>query len=134
MEALDADPDAAVATLAHRAPEEARDDPNRVKVVTDQRGRALYFSRTAIPFPRDAGAGDAAPLLQHVGLYAYRREFLARYSELRPTPLERTESLEQLRVMENGFAIAVAEIEAWESCPVDVPEDVPRVEALLASR
>jgi len=129
VKALREAPSAVLSTLAHRAPREAWDDPNRVKVVTDRNGRALYFSRSAIPFARDP-EGEAS-LLQHVGLYAYRREFLARYAEFAPTPLELTESLEQLRVLENGFEIAVAEIEGWSSCPVDVPEDIARVEALL---
>jgi 3-deoxy-manno-octulosonate cytidylyltransferase (CMP-KDO synthetase) len=130
VEALEADPEVPMATLAHRADLEAREDPNRVKVVLDQRGRALYFSRGAIPAQRDTGKG-APPTLQHVGLYAYRRAFLMRLVRLPQTPLERGEALEQLRVLEHGFAIRVAVVEGWRSVPVDVPEDVLRVEAHL---
>jgi 3-deoxy-manno-octulosonate cytidylyltransferase (CMP-KDO synthetase) len=84
-------------------------DPNIVKVVADCRGRALYFSRSHIPFDRD-GAG-ARPL-KHVGLYVYRAGFLRRYVTLPATPLEQTEKLEQLRVLEHGHAIGVAIAEA----------------------
>lgn len=132
IEALLADPDAPMATLVHAALPEALSDPNRVKVVTDRRGRALYFSRSAIPARRDAGAKP--PLWQHIGLYAYRRPFLLEYVRLPRTPLEESEQLEQLRALEHGFAIRVAVIEGWESCPVDVPADVPAVEARLAAR
>jgi 3-deoxy-manno-octulosonate cytidylyltransferase (CMP-KDO synthetase) len=130
VEALEADPEVPMATLAHRADPGAREDPNRVKVVLDQRGRALYFSRSAIPAQRDAG-GKVPPTLQHVGLYAYRRPFLMRLVRLAQTPLERSEALEQLRALEHGFAIRVAVVEGWRSVPVDVPQDVVRVEAQL---
>jgi 3-deoxy-manno-octulosonate cytidylyltransferase (CMP-KDO synthetase) len=125
--ALDEDPGAAMSTVAHPAEPEGFDDPNRVKLVLDRRGRALYFSRSRIPYEREPGA----PLLQHVGLYAYRRPFLLEFVRLAQTPLERTEALEQLRALEHGHAIRVAVIEGWCSVPVDVPEDVARVEAAL---
>ncbi|HVH05775.1 MAG TPA: hypothetical protein VNE71_07240, partial [Myxococcota bacterium] len=111
----------------HAAP--ALDDPNRVKVVLDRAGFALYVSRATIPHRRD---GAAAPVWQHVGLYAYRRAFLARYVALPPTPLELAEALEQLRALEHGYRIRAAIVEGWRSVPVDVPADVARVEALLA--
>jgi 3-deoxy-manno-octulosonate cytidylyltransferase (CMP-KDO synthetase) len=130
--ALEEAPEAPMATVAHRASSEALADPNRVKLVMDRRGFALYFSRAAIPHRR-AGNADA-PIWQHVGLYAYRREFLQRFVTLAPTPLERSEALEQLRALEHGHPIRVARIEGWESHPVDVPEDIARVEALLAAR
>lgn len=83
-------------------------DPNCVKVVLDLDGCALYFSRSRIPFDRDArGGSDAAPL-RHVGLYVYRRGFLDRYLAMAPTPLERAEQLEQLRALQHGHRIAVA--------------------------
>ena len=132
LAALREAPDAVVGTVAHRAPDAAIDDPNRVKVVLDRRGRALYFSRSTIP-ARRAG-GEPAPLLQHVGLYAYRRDFLLRYVDLPPTPAERSEALEQLRVLEHGHTIQVGLVEGWESVPVDTPEDLERVEALLRVR
>lgn len=80
-------------------------DPNVVKVVVDQRGRAMYFSRSRVPFDRD-GEGRVQPL-KHIGLYAYRRDFLPVYTALAPTPCEEAEKLEQLRVLEHGHAIAV---------------------------
>ncbi len=127
--ALEEDPDASMSTVVHEAEPGALDDPNRVKVVLDRRGRALYFSRSRIPYVREA---EAAPRpWQHVGLYVYRREFLLEFVRLAPTPLERTEALEQLRALENGHAIRVAIVEGWSSVPVDVPEDVARVEAAL---
>jgi 3-deoxy-manno-octulosonate cytidylyltransferase (CMP-KDO synthetase) len=128
LAALDEDPGAAMSTVAHAAEPEGLDDPNRVKVVLDRRGRALYFSRSRIPYPREAaGAG----WLQHVGLYAYRRPFLLDFVRLAQTPLERCEALEQLRALEHGHAIRVAVVEGWRSVPVDVPADVALVERAL---
>lgn len=130
--ALEADPDAPMATVVHAADPEALDDPHRVKVVLDRRGRALYFSRSRIPAPRHPEGG--APTWQHVGLYAYRRDFLLRLVALAPTPLERTEGLEQLRALEHGFPIAVAVVDGWRGLSVDVPADVAAVEARLRRR
>ena len=104
-------------------------DPNRVKVVLDRRGFALYFSRAPIPHRRDEAAEP--PLWQHVGLYAYRRDFLQRYVALPRTPLEQAEALEQLRALEHGYPIRVAVVEGWRSVPVDVPADVAKVEEIL---
>lgn len=129
IEALLRDDRAAMSTIVHRAEPAAFEDPNRVKVVVDNAGFALYFSRAPIPFRRkDTGLVP----LQHVGLYAYRREFLLDFVKLDRSPAERAEELEQLRVLENGHRIRVAEIVGWTSVPVDVPEDVPIVEAALA--
>ena len=111
-------------------------DPNAVKVVVDAAGRALYFSRRAIPFVRDSAEGSpeqqlaAFPFLKHLGIYGYRRDTLKRLVEFAPSPLEQAEQLEQLRALENGIGIAVCLVE-HESIGVDVPEDVQRVEALL---
>ena len=132
VDALSAAPECAMATAVHRAEPEAARDPNRVKVVLDRACNALYFSRAAIPASQDAAS--APPLWQHVGLYAYRREFLLKYVTLLQTPAERAEKLEQLRALEHGYAIRCAVIEGWRSVPVDVPEDVARVEAALAAR
>jgi 3-deoxy-manno-octulosonate cytidylyltransferase (CMP-KDO synthetase) len=132
VDALLAEPATPMATVVHAAPLSALDDPNRVKVVLDRRGFALYFSRSPIPARRDPDA--APPLWQHVGLYAYRRSFLLDYVRLPQTPLERSEALEQLRALEHGHPIRVAVIEGWESLPVDVPADLARVEAALAAR
>ncbi len=125
--ALEADPEAAMATIAHAAEPADVDDPNRVKLVLDARGRALYFSRSRIPYPRQPGART----LQHVGIYAYRREFLLEFVRLPQTELECSEQLEQLRALEHGHAIRVAVIDGWHSVPVDVPADVALVEAAL---
>jgi len=129
VDALAADPGAPMATVAHPADRDALADPNRVKVVTDRRGRALYFSRSAIPFQREGA--PPVRVLQHVGLYAYRRDFLLRFVGLARTPAERAESLEQLRALEHGHPIQVAVVEGWSSAAVDVPADVARVEARL---
>jgi len=133
VEALVAEPSAPMATVVHAVAADALADPNRVKAVLDRRGFALYFSRAPIPFVRDASA-RRPPVWQHVGLYAYRREFLLEYVKLPRTPLEETEALEQLRALEHGHPIRVAAIEGWESLPVDVPADVAKVEAALAAR
>ena len=132
LEALEADAEAAIATVVHRLEPAALSDPNRVKVVLDRAGRALYFSRAAIPYRRvDA---KAPRYFQHVGLYAYRRDALLRFVTLAQGEAECAEGLEQLRALEHGFAIRCAVIEGWQSVPVDVPADVARVEALLARR
>lgn len=98
-------------------------NPNNVKVVVDLKGNALYFSRSLIPFPRNAGK---SPVYKHIGIYAYRRQFLIDYAAMEPTPLELTESLEQLRALENGFKIRVIK----SSCRfigVDTAEDLQLV-------
>ena len=119
---------ASMSTVVHRAEPDAFDDPNRVKVVVDRHGFALYFSRAPIPFRRkDMGL---APL-QHVGLYVYRKEFLLEFVTWPRTPAEQAEELEQLRALENGHRIRVAEIKGWTSIPVDVPDDLAKVEAAL---
>lgn len=118
-------------------------NPAVVKVVTDPDGFALYFSRAPLPFPRAevlahgslTAALAAKPELlhlfaKHTGLYVYRREFLLQYAKLPPTPLEQTEALEQLRVLENGWRIRVVKV-AHRSIGVDTPEDAERVRALL---
>lgn len=107
VEAVEARPEADIVTAAvpfgaAAAPE----DPDAVKVVVDSRGNALYFSRARIPHPRGA---DAVPPRLHVGLYAFRREALLRFTGLAPTPLEQTERLEQLRALENGMIVHVVD-------------------------
>ena len=119
-----------IVTLAAEAEEGDLENPNTVKVVLDRRGYALYFSRAPIPYPRTPGA---APVLRHLGIYGYQADALQRLSELAPTPLERSESLEQLRALENGMAIRVL-TGARPSQGVDTAEDVARVEAILRQR
>ena len=104
-------------------------DPNVVKVVTDARDNAIYFSRSPIPYVREAG-GEIRAYFKHIGLYVYRREFLLAYPDLPVGPLERAERLEQLRALENGFKIRVVETE-YESLGVDTPEDWERVDGAV---
>lgn len=96
-------------------------NPNVVKVVRARDGRALYFSRAPIPHDRDAQRNPAAQPLRHVGVYVYRRAFLDQYVTLAPTPLERAEQLEQLRVLEHGYTIAVGLV-ASAHAGIDTPE------------
>jgi len=125
--ALLRDAETPMATVVHALEPEARDDPNRVKVVLDRAGFALYFSRCPIPYAR----GKVTATWQHVGIYAYRRSFLLEFVDLPRTPAERAEELEQLRALEHGYRIRAAVVEGWRSVAVDVPEDIARVEARL---
>ncbi len=119
VQAMHLDADAIMATVASPfTSAEDPADPNIVKVAVDRRGRALLFTRAAIPYQRVSG--HASPL-KHVGIYAYRRPFLRRYVELTPTPLEQAESLEQLRVLEHGFPIAVI-VRDVRHTGIDTPE------------
>lgn len=146
VEALRQDAEAVVATTCEKI-ESASEvlSPDTVKVLIDERGRAIYFSRHAIPFPRDAvkrhktleRALLCEPALlklfrKHTGLYAYRRPFLLEYAKWQPTVLEKVESLEQLRIIERGFKIAVVEA-ASRSIGVDTPEDLERVREMFAA-
>jgi 3-deoxy-manno-octulosonate cytidylyltransferase (CMP-KDO synthetase) len=128
---LDAAPDAPMATLATPlAPEEA-DDPNIVKLVTDARGFALYFSRAPIPCWRDGRPAGTDAYRRHLGIYAYRAGFLRRFATLEPAPLEQAERLEQLRALWHGYRIHVADAVALPGTGLDTPEDVARIEAAL---
>jgi 3-deoxy-manno-octulosonate cytidylyltransferase (CMP-KDO synthetase) len=129
--------DCVMSTAAHpiAAPAEF-DNPNVVKVVLDAAGRALYFSRAPIPWWRDGRAAAASALqspapLRHIGLYAYRAGFLRRFPGLPSAPLERLESLEQLRVLWHGERIAVHVTDTAPGPGVDTPEDLERVRALF---
>lgn len=121
-------PEVEVATLAVSCPPEEFANPNAVKVVTARDGRALYFSRATIPFDRD-GIGFEG-YRKHLGIYAYRRAALERFAALEPSPLERLERLEQLRLLENGIAVYVAEAPG-DTIGVDTEEDLLRAEAML---
>ncbi len=137
-EMLEAREDCVMSTAAHAIDSmKELDDPNVVKVVLDSAGRALYFSRAAIPWWRDARAAGAPAVptpapLRHIGLYAYRASFLRRYAGLSPSPLEGIESLEQLRVLWHGERIAVHVSDSRPGPGVDTPADLERVRALLA--
>lgn len=115
-------------------------DPNVVKVVTDRDGRALYFSRAPIPWHRDAAPAGLASqrshdgARRHIGLYAYRVRALRRLAALAPTPLERLEKLEQLRALEHGMDIRVADAQVLPGPDVNTPDDVARVLPLLQAQ
>jgi 3-deoxy-manno-octulosonate cytidylyltransferase (CMP-KDO synthetase) len=121
-----------VSTLKVRCTPENIANPNAVKVVTAANGRALYFSRATIPFNRDGQSGDitAPQYWKHIGLYAYRKATLERFTALPPSALEKTERLEQLRFLENGIDIYVEPTE-FDTIGVDTEEDLHRVEAIL---
>jgi 3-deoxy-manno-octulosonate cytidylyltransferase (CMP-KDO synthetase) len=109
------------------ADESVYHDPNAVKVVLDMQGRALYFSRSPLPFYRDGVFGGA---YLHAGIYCFRREFLSRYAALEPTLLEQAEKLEQLRILEHGYAIGVV-ITGHAAIGVDTPEDLETVRRMI---
>ncbi|HUX14674.1 MAG TPA: 3-deoxy-manno-octulosonate cytidylyltransferase [Spirochaetia bacterium] len=127
------DPALPMSTLMHQIGEEGFSNPNVVKVVTDRRGNALYFSRSLIPFPRN---GSGLRVFEHIGVYCYRREFLAQFIAMEQTPLERAESLEQLRALENGYRIAVVETADPQYIPlsIDTAEDLERARQLYLAR
>jgi len=124
------DPGVQVGTLKTPAAAHDVDNPNAVKVVTDAAGQALYFSRTTIPYDRD---GVHPPYFKHLGMYAYRKPALDRFVSLPESPLERSERLEQLRFLENGIPIHVAET-PFDSVGVDTEEDLKKAEELLRGR
>jgi 3-deoxy-manno-octulosonate cytidylyltransferase (CMP-KDO synthetase) len=131
VNALFEEPAARISTVAVpiRTPGDIM-DPNIVKTVLDFDGNALYFSRAPIPWVRDSATHIQVRHLKHLGLYVFQRDALLEYPTLPQGELERIEQLEQLRWMENGWKIRVAEVE-HDAVSVDVPEDVERVERLL---
>jgi 3-deoxy-manno-octulosonate cytidylyltransferase (CMP-KDO synthetase) len=127
------DPQLPMCTSMHevRDPEDFS-NPNVVKVVRDLSGDALYFSRSLIPYPRYA-AGHR--VFEHIGIYAFRKEFLLTYAKLKPTPLERFEALEQLRALEYGYRLKVVETqEHYIALSVDTPADLEKARVLAGSR
>ena len=132
VEGMQAETGCVMGTLARKinAPDQLT-NPNVVKVVVGRTGNALYFSRSQIPFVRDAG--DVTIFYKHLGIYAYRREFLMTFVELPVAVLEKAEKLEQLRALENGHGIRVW-ITAHDSIGVDRPEDVLLVEEILRAQ
>lgn len=124
---------AELSTIAKEVGEEAFNDPSVVKVVRDVTGRALYFSRSLLPYPRNRT--DAFRVFEHIGLYAYRKNCLERLAKLPPTPLEQIEGLEQLRALENGIPIQVVETKSdRELVSVDTQQDLEKVRHILAGR
>lgn len=125
------DPSLQMGTLCYPISAEQAQNPNLVKVVRAHNGNALYFSRSPIPFPRSGGI--APQYFGHLGMYAYRREFLMNFGSLPYSPLENTEKLEQLRVLQAGIAIRVLEVEATGP-GVDTPEDLEAVRRILTEK
>jgi len=121
-------PEVLMASLMCTLDDEAEiDDPAVVKVITDINGYALYFSRSRIPYPRST---ENAVTFKHIGIYAYKRDFLLTLAALDQTPLEKTESLEQLRALENGYRIKMVQTD-FSPTSVDTPEDLERVRRIL---
>lgn len=135
--ALFDDPETQIGTLGKRFESmEAVQNPNSPKIVTDHRGFALYFSRSVIPFIRGIEVEDWLshyPFLKHLGVYAYRREVLAEVTKLPQGVLEKAESLEQLRWLENGYRIRVGMTDV-ETVGIDTPADLERAEQFLKQR
>ena len=129
------EPETQIGTLGKRFESmEAVENPNSPKIVTDARGFALYFSRSVIPYVRGKESREwfgEYPYLKHLGIYAYRREVLAAVTRLPQSPLEKAESLEQLRWLENGYRIRVGLTDV-ETVGIDTPEDLQRAEAFLS--
>ncbi|WP_294488452.1 3-deoxy-manno-octulosonate cytidylyltransferase [uncultured Mailhella sp.] len=125
------DPSLQMGTLCYPVSAEQAQNPNLVKVVRAHNGNALYFSRSPIPFPRSGGI--APQYFGHLGMYAYRRELLMNFGSFPYSPLENTEKLEQLRVLQAGIAIRVLEVEATGP-GVDTPEDLEAVRRILTEK
>lgn len=119
-------------TLMHEIKNEGDlSNPNVVKVVTDKSGFALYFSRSLIPYPRRSEGHRA---FEHIGIYSYQKDFLLKFAELKPTPLETSESLEQLRALENGYRIKVVLTkQKYIALSVDTPEDLEKARVFVKS-
>lgn len=120
-----------VATLCGRISEEQARSPHQVKVIRDHAGNALYFSRSPLPFVREAT--ESAAFLGHIGIYAYRADALRCFAALPPSPLEQTEKLEQLRFLQAGIPVRVLQVPPM-GAGVDTPEDLERVRALVRER
>jgi len=124
----------AISTVAVSISEKAEiENPNVVKVVLNQANEAMYFSRSVIPFLRDAQVTQKTEYLRHLGIYAYRADFLQAYAKLEPAPPEQVEALEQLRALWNGYRIAVHTAPEAPPAGVDTPEDLERVRLLLGA-
>ena len=131
LEGMEKDPSIQMATLCHAIlNEQDLANPNVVKVVRDRRGEALYFSRHPIPYVRSFDDNPPTPWLKHIGIYAYTKSFLSVWRRFSPTPLERLEGLEQLRVLEHGIRIRVFD-SPYETLGVDTMEDLERVRRIL---
>lgn len=130
--AMQEDPDVPTATLCGRIPADRYDDPDVVKAVFDRNGLALYFSRSIIPYPRNA---DTQVVYEHIGIYGYRRSFLPVFLRLADTPLSETESLEQLKILEHGHKMKVIRTSVdYNALSIDTEEDLDRARRILQDR
>lgn len=131
IEAFKQNKDLVMATLKHKLTDEKEiENPNNVKVVCDKNDYALYFSRSVIPYPRNK---NFANYFKHIGIYGYKRDFVMEYSKMISTDLENSESLEQLRVLENGYRIKVLET-PHSLIGVDTPENLEEVKAFIKAK
>lgn len=130
-EGMLAEKDLSMATLKTSASGEELHNPAVVKVVTDKNDYALYFSRSLLPYPRNEITDQ--PFTKHIGIYAYRRNFLLEFAQMKPTFLEKTESLEQLRALENGHKIKVFIVD-YQGFGIDTPEDLATVNKIWRER
>jgi 3-deoxy-manno-octulosonate cytidylyltransferase (CMP-KDO synthetase) len=127
-------PQCAISTIAVPITEKSEiDNPNVVKVALNHANEAMYFSRASIPFVRDAQSAQKITHLRHLGIYAYRADFLQAYTKLEPAPPEQAEALEQLRALWNGYRIAVHIALEAPPAGVDTPEDLERIRRLLGA-
>src|SRR5688572_4111322 len=133
VEALTTDDTVRMSTVCRRIIDaEDYANPNVVKVVVDRAGNALYFSRSPIPYLRDADPAESRTrVFKHIGMYGYRRDFLLEFAALPQTGLEQAESLEQLRALEHGIRIRTVETQ-YDSIEVDTPDDLERIRRLMA--
>lgn len=125
------DPAVQVASLMRKISKEEAENPNNVKVVTDRSGFALYFSRSIIPYQRDAEI--SAEYFLHIGVYAYKKDALIKFTQWPQSILEKTEKLEQLRYLENGIKIRMAETD-YDNIAIDTPEDLEKAKGVFNSR
>jgi len=124
------DPNVQVASLMRKISKEEAENPNNVKVVTDKSGYALYFSRSVIPFQRDVGL--AVDYFLHIGVYGYKKNTLMNFTQWPQSPLEKIEKLEQLRYLENGILIKMAETD-YNNIAIDTPEDLQKAKKIWSS-
>ena len=130
--AFEDDESLSMATVATPMKQDEYTDPSAVKVIMNQRDEAMYFSRSLIPYPRNPFTDDIHPY-KHIGIYAYKKEFLLQYAQMAQTPAEKVESLEQLRVLENGYKIKVIKTN-HQFIGIDTPEDLQHIRDYFAHK
>ena len=131
-QAFEEDHTLSMATVATPMKEEEYNDPSAVKVIMNQKDEAMYFSRSLIPYPRNPFTATIHPY-KHIGIYAYKRDFLLQYASMAQTPAEKVESLEQLRVLENGYKIKVIKTN-HQFIGIDTPEDLQHIRDYFAHK